>query len=168
MDYMNIVLESMILIVTGVIVLKFAGSKSLSQMSRAEIIVIVGIGRIIVEPVLSKKVGTTILTACTFSIVLLIIHYLEVKSRKVERFLDGNKIVIIKDGKILKNNLSRAKLTEQQLYMHLRVQGIHDIQTLQQATAEPNGRIGYQLTAQAQPVTREVLERVLRQYISKE
>ncbi|HDX9577055.1 TPA: DUF421 domain-containing protein [Bacillus pseudomycoides] len=165
---MNIVLESIILIATGVIVLKFAGSKSLSQMTRAEIIVTVSIGRIIVEPVLSRKLGTTIVTACTFSIVLLIIHYLEVKSRKVEQFLDGNTIVIIQDGTILKDNLNRAKMTEQQLFMHLRGQGIHDIQTLQQVTAEPNGRIGYQLTTQAQPVTREMLEKVLRQYLSKE
>ncbi|MCM3738050.1 DUF421 domain-containing protein [Bacillus cytotoxicus] len=165
---MNIVLESIILIATGVIVLKFAGSKSLSQMTRAEIIVIVSIGRIIVEPVLSRKLGTTIVTACTFSIVLLIIHYLEVKSRKVEQFLDGNTIVIIQDGTILKDNLNRAKMTEQQLFMHLRGQGIHDIQTLQQVTAEPSGRIGYQLTPQAQPVTREVLEKILRQYLSKE
>ncbi|WP_242218620.1 DUF421 domain-containing protein [Bacillus cereus group sp. BfR-BA-01380] len=165
---MDIVLESMILIATGIIVLKIAGSRSLSQMTRAEIIVVVSIGRIIVEPVLSKKLGTTILTACTFSIVLLIIHYLEVNSRKVERFLDGNTLVIIRDGQIVKDNLHRAKMTEQQLFMHLREQGIHDIQTLQQVTAEPSGRIGYQLTAQAQPVTREVLEKVLRQYISKE
>ncbi|MEI4828239.1 YetF domain-containing protein [Bacillus sp. FJAT-53711] len=165
---MNIVLESMILIATGVIVLKFAGSKSLSQMSRAEIIIVVSIGRIIVEPVLNKKIGLTILAACIFSGILLIIHYLEMKSRKVEQFLNGDNIVLIKDGELLKNNLKRAKMTEQQLFMHLRVQGIHDIQTLQQVTAEPNGRIGYQLTAQAQPVTREVLEKVLRQYISKE
>ncbi|WP_020060348.1 DUF421 domain-containing protein [Bacillus sp. 123MFChir2] len=165
---MNIVLESIILIATGIIVLKLAGSKSLSQMTRAEIIVVVSIGRIIVEPVLSKKLGPTILAACIFSVVLLIIHHLEMKSRKVERFLDGNTIVIIKDGKIIKDNLNRAKMTEQQLFMYLREQGIHDIQTLQQVTAEPNGRIGYQLTAQAQPVTREVLEKVLRQYLSKE
>ncbi|MDC2864425.1 DUF421 domain-containing protein [Bacillus sp. BP-3] len=165
---MNIAFESIILISTGIIVLKFAGSKSLSQMTRAEIIIVVSIGRIIVEPVLSKKLGPTILVACIFSAVLLIIHYLELKSRKVERFLDGNTIVIIRDGQILKDNLKRAKITEQQLFMHLRGQGIHDIQTLQQATAEPNGRIGYQLNAQAQPVTLEVLEKVLRQYISKE
>lgn len=165
---MNIAFESIILISTGIIVLKFAGSKSLSQMTRAEIIVVVSIGRIIVEPVLSKKLGPTMLTACIFSVVLLIIHYLELRSRKVERFLDGNTIVIIRDGQILKDNLKRAKMTEQQLFMHLREKGIHEIQTLQQATAEPNGRIGYQLNAQAQPVTREVLEKVLRQYISKE
>ncbi|MEH6890029.1 YetF domain-containing protein [Bacillus sp. JJ864] len=165
---MNIVLESIILIGTGIIVLKLAGSKSLSQMTRAEIIVVVSIGRIIVEPVLSKKLGPTILASCIFSVVLLIIHHLEMKSRKVERFLDGNTIVIIKDGKIIKENLNRAKMTEQQLFMYLREQGIHDIQTLQQVTAEPNGRIGYQLTAQAQPVTREVLEKVLQQYLSKE
>ncbi|MFD3449008.1 DUF421 domain-containing protein [Microbacteriaceae bacterium 4G12] len=164
---MNIVFESVILISTGIIVLKFAGSKSLSQMTRAEIIVVVSIGRIIVQPVLSNKVGPTIIAACIFSIMLLVIHYLEMKFRKVEQFLDGNTIVIIRDGKILKNNLNRAKMTEQQLFMHLREQGIHDIQTLQQVTAEPNGRIGYQLTNQAQPVTREVLEKVLCQYTSK-
>ncbi|MFD0771779.1 DUF421 domain-containing protein [Bacillus sp. CGMCC 1.60114] len=165
---MNIVFESIILIVTGILGLKLTGSKTLSQMTRAEIIIVVSIGRIIVEPVLNKKIGPTILATCIFSGILLIIHYLEMKSRKVEQFLNGDNIVLIKDGELLKNNLKRAKMTEQQLFMHLRVQGIHDIQTLQQVTAEPNGRIGYQLTAQAQPVTREVLENVLHQYISKE
>ncbi|MGF9966839.1 DUF421 domain-containing protein [Bacillus rhizoplanae] len=165
---MNIVFESIILIVTGILGLKLTGSKTLSQMTRAEIIIVVSIGRIIVEPVLNKKIGPTILATCIFSGILLIIHYLEMKSRKVEQFLNGDNIVLIKDGELLKNNLKRAKMTEQQLFMHLRVQGIHDIQTLQQVTAEPNGRIGYQLTAQAQPVTREVLEKILRQYISKE
>ncbi|PEZ05050.1 hypothetical protein CN326_14990 [Bacillus sp. AFS018417] len=165
---MNIVFESIILIVTGILGLKLTGSKTLSQMTRAEIIIVVSIGRIIVEPVLNKKIGPTILATCIFSGILLIIHYLEMKSRKVEQFLNGDNIVLIKDGELLKNNLKRARMTEQQLFMHLRVQGIHDIQTLQQVTAEPNGRIGYQLTAQTQPVTREVLEKVLRQYISKE
>ncbi|MGG0277354.1 DUF421 domain-containing protein [Bacillus rhizoplanae] len=165
---MNIVFESIILIVTGILGLKLTGSKSLSHMTRAEIIIIVSIGRIIVEPVLSTKVGPTILATCVFSGILLIIHYLEMKSRKVEQFLNGNNIVLIKDGELLKNNLKRAKMTEQQLFIYLRELGIHDIQTLKQVTEEPNGRIGYQLTPQAQPVTREVLEKVLRQYISKE
>ncbi|MDM5188808.1 DUF421 domain-containing protein [Bacillus sp. DX4.1] len=165
---MNILFESLILIVTGILVLKLTGSKSISQMTRAEIIIVVSIGRIIVEPVLSRKVGPSILAACIFSGVLLIIHYLEMKSRKVEQFLDGNSIIIIEEGKVLKSNLRRAKMTEQQLFMCLREQGIHDIKTLQQVTAEPNGRIGYQLTAQAQPITREVLEKILRQYTFKE
>lgn len=161
---MNLLFESIILIGTGILVLKLTGSKSMSQMTRAEIIIVVSIGRIIVEPVLSKKLGTSILTSVIFSGALLIIHYLEMKSRKVEQFLDGNSIVVIEDGKIIKENLSRVKMTEQQLFMYLREQGIHDIKTLQKATAEPNGRIGYQLTAQAQPVTREVLEKILHQY----
>ncbi|PGZ96219.1 hypothetical protein COE51_18445 [Bacillus pseudomycoides] len=164
---MNIIFESIVLIVTGILGLKLTGSKSLSQMTRAEIIIVVSIGRIIVEPVLNEKVGPTILATCIFSGILLIIHFLEMKSRKVEQFLNGDNIVLIKDGELLKNNLKRARMTEQQLFMHLREQGIHDIQTLQQVTAEPNGQIGYQLTDQAQPVTREVLEKVLCQYISK-
>ena len=164
---MNILFESIILIVTGILVLKLTGSKSLSQMTRAEIIVVVSIGRIIVEPVLSRKVGSSILAACIFSGILVVIHYFEMKSRKMEQFLNGNSIVIIEEGEVLKSNLSRAKMTEQQLFMYLREQGIHDIKTLQQVTAEPNGRIGYQLTAKAQPVTCEMLEKILRQYTLK-
>lgn len=161
---MNILFESIILILTGIIVLKLTGSKSVSQMTRAEIIIVVSIGRIIVEPVLSRKVVPSIFAAIIFSIMLLIIHFLELKSRKVEQFLNGNSIVIVENGEILKKNLMRAKMSEQQLFMQLREKGIQDITSLQQVTAEPNGRIGYQLTTKAQPITSEMLEKLLEQY----
>ncbi|MEK5301674.1 YetF domain-containing protein [Bacillus sp. FSL R10-2201] len=160
---MNILFESIILILTGIIVLKLTGSKSVSQMTRAEIIIVVSIGRIIVEPILSRKVGPSIFAAFIFASVLLIIHFFELKSRKVEKFLNGNSIIVIENGEILKKNLLRAKMSEQQLFMHLREKGIHEIKNLQQATVETNGRIGYQLTTTAQPVTLEMLEKLLEQ-----
>lgn len=63
---MNILFESIILILTGIIVLKLTGSKSVSQMTRAEIIIVVSIGRIIVEPILSRKVGPSIFLCVYF------------------------------------------------------------------------------------------------------
>ncbi|EJS68993.1 DUF421 domain-containing protein [Bacillus cereus] len=161
---MNILFESIILILTGIIVLKMTGSKSVSQMTRAEIIIVVSIGRIIVEPVLSRKVMPSIVAAVIFSSILFLIHFLELKSQKVEQFLNGSSIVIVENGVIIKNGLSQAKLSEQQLYMQLREKGIHDIKSLQQVTAEANGRIGYQLNIKAQPVTLEMLEKILGQY----
>jgi uncharacterized membrane protein YcaP (DUF421 family) len=158
---MNILFESIILILTGIIVLKLTGSKSVSQMTRAEIIIVVSIGRIIVEPILSRKVGPSIFAAFIFAGVLLIIHFFELKSRKVEKFLNGTSIIVIENGEILKKNLLRAKMSEQQLFMHLREKGIHEIKNLQQATVETNGWIGYQLTTKAQPVTLEMLEKLL-------
>ncbi len=41
---MNIIWESIILTLTGIIVLKMTGSTSVSQMTRAEIIIVVSIG----------------------------------------------------------------------------------------------------------------------------
>ncbi|QUG84233.1 DUF421 domain-containing protein [Bacillus nitratireducens] len=161
---MNILFESIILILTGIIFLKLTGSKSVSQMTRAEIIIVVSIGRIIVEPVLSRKVVPSIFAAFIFASVLLIIHFFELKSRKIEKFLNGTSIIVIENGEILKKNLLRAKMSEQQLFMHLREKGIHEIKNLQQATVETNGRIGYQLTNTAQPVTLEMLEKLLEQY----
>ncbi|EEK78868.1 DUF421 domain-containing protein [Bacillus cereus] len=161
---MNILFESIILIFTGVFALKMTGSKSVSQMTRAEIIIVVSIGRIIVEPVLSRKVVPSIFAALIFSCILFVIHYFELKSRKAEQFLNGNSIVIVENGKIVEGNLMRAKMSEQQLYVQLREKGIQDLKSLQQVTAEPNGRIGYQLTNKAQPITLEMLEKVLAQY----
>lgn len=99
---MNILFESIILILTGIVVLKLTGSKSVSQMTRAEIIIVVSIGRIIVEPILSRNVGPSIFAAFIFAGILLIIHFFELKSRKVEKFLNGNSIIVIENGEILK------------------------------------------------------------------
>ncbi|MGM1356775.1 DUF421 domain-containing protein [Bacillus cereus group sp. BceL297] len=156
---MNMIFESIILILTGIIALKMTGSKSVSQMTRAEIIIVVSIARIIVEPVLSRKVGPSI-----FAGVLLIIHFFELKSKKMEQFLNGSSIIVVENGEIVKENLMNAKMSEQQLYMQLREKGIHDLKSLQQVTAEPNGRIGYQLIEKAQPITLEMLEKVIDQY----
>ncbi|MFD5259664.1 DUF421 domain-containing protein [Bacillus wiedmannii] len=160
---MNIIWESIILILTGMIALKMTGSNSVSQMTRAEIIIVVSIGRIIVELVLSRKVVPSIFAAVIFASILLIIHFFELKSKKVERFLNGSSIVIVENGEIVKENLLKAKMSEQQLYMQLREKGIHDLMSLQQVTAEPNGRIGYQLIEKAQPITLEMLEKILGQ-----
>ncbi|QIW21934.1 DUF421 domain-containing protein [Bacillus thuringiensis] len=161
---MHIIFESIILILTGMIALKMTGSNSVSQMTRAEIIIVVSIGRIIVEPVLSRKVVPSIFAAVIFASILLIIHFFELKSKKVEQFLNGSSIVIVENGEIVKENLMKAKMSEQQLYMQLREKEIHDLMSLQQVTPEPNGRIGYQLIEKAQPITLEMLEKILDQY----
>lgn len=80
------------------------------------------------------------------------------------QFLNGSGIVIVENGEIIKENLMKVKMSEQQLYMKLREKGIHDLKSLQQVTPEPNGRIGYQLIQQPQPITLEMLEKVLNQY----
>ncbi|KZD27402.1 hypothetical protein B4082_5348 [Bacillus cereus] len=97
---MNMIWESIILILTGMIALKMTGSTSVSQMTRAEIIIVVSIGRIIVEPVLSREVVLSIYTAVIFASILLIIHFFELKSKKMEQFLNGSSIIIVENGEM--------------------------------------------------------------------
>ncbi len=63
------------------------GSKSVSQMTRAEVIIVVSIARIIVEPVLSRKVGPSMFAAVIFWCRRPSYHsFLELKSKKMEQF----------------------------------------------------------------------------------
>lgn len=155
---MNIIWESIILTLTGIIVLKMTGSTSVSQMTRAEIIIVVSIGRIIVEPVLSRKVVPSLFAAIIFASILLTIHFFELKSRKVEQFLNGSSIIIVENGEIVKRIWCRQNVRTTTLYA-IKRKRIHDVKSLQQVTAEPNGRIGYQLIKEAQPITLEMLEK---------
>ena len=79
---MHIIVESIILILTGILALKMTGSKSVSQMTRAEIIIVVSIARIIVEPVLSRNVVPSIFASCNICKRTFIIHFFELKSRR--------------------------------------------------------------------------------------
>ena len=85
------------------------GSTSVSQMTRAEIIIVVSISHI-VEPVLSRKVVPSLFAAIIFASILLTIHFFELKSRKVEQFLNGSSIIIVENGDC-KENLMQAKMS---------------------------------------------------------
>lgn len=168
MSEMQFVWETVVLTLAGILLLRLTGRKSFSQMTIASSIVMVSIGTVIVQPVIQKNLWKTILAIAIISALLIIIEYIQMKFNLMELLFTGNAKVIIQDGKLNTKNLMKLRLTIDQLEMHLRQKGISKISDVKTATLESNGKIGYELMPDAQPLTVGELKKVLGELLGEQ
>ncbi|RPK08270.1 DUF421 domain-containing protein [Priestia endophytica] len=150
---MNFIWQSVILILGGILLLRIAGRKSISQMTLAQTVVMISLGTIIVQPIVEKSMIKAIGGAAVFVFAILVLEYLQVKSNAFEKFLTGKSKIVIQNGQLNIKTLRKLRLTADQLEMRLRIQGISKIQDVKTATIEPNGQLGYELQEDAKPLT---------------
>ncbi|MEC1262222.1 DUF421 domain-containing protein [Bacillus swezeyi] len=150
---MFFVLETLFLILSGIVLLRISGRKSISQMTIATTVVMISIGTVIVQPIIEDSVFKTLAAATIFIIVLLVIEYLKMKFDFFESMMAGKAVMLIENGQLQIHNLKKHRLTVDQVEMRLRTQGISKIADVKNATLESNGQIGYELKDDAKPFT---------------
>ncbi|CAH8770526.1 DUF421 domain-containing protein [Paenibacillus dendritiformis] len=153
--------KSAFLVFAGMVLLRIAGRKSISQMSVATTVIMISIGTTIVQPIANNQLWKAIGSAAMFIVTLLLIEILQLKFDWFEKLMSGKSVVVIENGQINQNNLHAIRMTVDQLEIRLRQQGIANISDVKIATLEPNGQIGYELMRHAKPVTVGDLERLL-------
>ncbi|MCM3584834.1 DUF421 domain-containing protein [Mesobacillus maritimus] len=162
---LSFIWKSFLLIVSGILLLRIAGRKSISQMTLAQTIVMISIGTIIVQPIVEKSVTKAIVGASIFVASIIIIEYLETKFNIFERFITGKSKIVIENGTLKVGQLKKLRLTVDQLEMRLRNQGISNMEDIKTATIEANGLLGYELKDDAKPLTVGEFKRLLNSYL---
>ncbi len=157
MDF-NFIWKSIVIIVGGVLILRLAGRKSISQLSIAQTVLMIAIGSLIIQPLGDKNVWVTMLITLVLVITLIVIEYIVVKSDVLERFFYGRSVIVIKDGIINEQNLKKLRLSVDMLELRLRQQGIQSINDIQWATIESNGQLGYMLKPEKQYATKQDIQ----------
>ena len=167
MQIWNIIWQSVLLAIAGLIILRLAGRKSVSQMTVPQIATIITIGAILGSDVGSKGVGFSILAAGIFVGSLIIVEWISLHWNRGEKLLKGKSLLVIDNGELMLDNLKRTRITVDDLEKRLRVGGVTRISDVKAATIEDNGQLGIELTREAQPVTVGDLERVLSYYFNQ-
>ncbi|WP_264739069.1 DUF421 domain-containing protein [Cytobacillus firmus] len=162
---MNFAWQSVILVFSGVVLLRVAGRKSISQMTLAQTVVMISIGSIIIQPIIEKSVWKTIVAAGIFVGALILMEYLQVRFNFVEKFITGKSKIVIENGKLKTANMRKLRFTADQLEMRLRTSGITKISDVKIATLEPNGQLGYELMNDAKPLTVGEFKRLMGEMI---
>ncbi|MCG8396627.1 DUF421 domain-containing protein [Bacillus atrophaeus] len=150
---MNFAWEALILIVSGIILLRISGRKSIAQMTLAQTVVMISIGTLIVQPIVETSLWKTLIAAIIFTVALVLMEWFQVKANWAEKFLTGKAKLVIEDGQLNIDNLRKMRLTVDQLEMRLRLHGISNINNVKNATLEANGQLGYELKDDAKPLT---------------
>ncbi|BAQ10649.1 membrane protein [Bacillus sp. OxB-1] len=158
----SLIWQVILILVVGIFLLRLSGRKSISQMTIAQTVIMISIGTLLIQPVTSKSVWTTIVVAGVLIGTMLVIELLQLKWDGAEGLITGRSTVVIEGGRLQEENLRKLRLSVDQLEMHLRQKGIGKITDVQWATIEPSGQLGYQLADRKKPATKEDVDRLLQ------
>jgi uncharacterized membrane protein YcaP (DUF421 family) len=159
MDF-NLIWKSILIIVVGILLIRFSGRRSISQMTISQTVIMISIGTLLIQPIANKSVWTTFFLAAILVITLIIIEFIQTKWDFTETFFTGKSKIIIENGKLKEKNLYKMRLTVDKLEMRLRQNGIEKISDVQWATLEPSGQLGYSLVEKKKFATKEDIEKI--------
>jgi uncharacterized membrane protein YcaP (DUF421 family) len=129
-----------------VFVIKWLGNKGLGQLSTIELIIILGLGNAISEPMLNPT-EVSIPQGYTVIIIAIAIFkmydYLTTKYRRFSKAIVSKPILLVKDGKILDEQLMKARISREEFESYLRLSGTDDISDIKSSYLEINGQVSF-------------------------
>jgi uncharacterized membrane protein YcaP (DUF421 family) len=161
MEY-SFIWKTIILFIVGKLIMRIGGRKTISQMTQIQMITMIGFGTVLVGPIKSEDVLTTLMVLMLLIILMIIFEYLETKFDFLETLFTGKSIMVIDKGIINKENLKKIRMTVDKLEMQLRMNSVSSINDVEYATIEANGEIGFILKKEKKPVTKEDLIKLLQ------
>ncbi|WP_226668811.1 DUF421 domain-containing protein [Metabacillus litoralis] len=165
MDF-NFIWKAVVIVIGGVLILRLAGRKSISQLTVAQTVMMIAVGSLIIQPVNDRNIWITMVVTFLMVSTLLFIEYIVMKYDSLESFIYGKSLIVVEDGKINERNLKKLRLTVDMLEVRLRQQSIQNISDLKWATIETNGQLGYIVKPNKQVATKDDIQ-MLKELIEK-
>lgn len=141
---MEAVLRAVAIYVFLVILFRIAGKRSLSEMSNFEFVLLLIVGEATQQAVLGKDYSLinaylVILTLVTLQIIMSI---LKERSEGVKRWLDGLPVVLVENGRPLKEHMDKVRVGEDAVLAAAReLQGLERMDQIKYAVLESTGTI---------------------------
>jgi uncharacterized membrane protein YcaP (DUF421 family) len=139
----EIVLRTAVMYAYTLGIIRVVGKRGVGQLSPFELVIIVALGSAVGDPMLYLDVplvhGIVVIT-----VVVLLQRALEELTedrRSVERLLEGTPRRLVLNGDIDRKALEAEQLSESELFVALREQGIEHLGQVRLAYLEPSGRI---------------------------
>jgi uncharacterized membrane protein YcaP (DUF421 family) len=147
--------KTLILFSVSLLLVRVMGKRTIAQLSPFDLIVIIIMGSAIAIPLEDDKIKLSygIAPVIILSILNYILAILITKSRKIEDFFQGKSTVLVKNGEVMMKNLKKERITIADLLVLLREKDVTNINDIEEATIEPNGKLSILKKRQMQSVT---------------
>lgn len=137
------------------VVAKMLGQRSISQLRLLDFIIALTLGNIIAHPLSDEHLGLegSMITTIVLTVLYVAATWLSLKWSPFKRYLDPHPIVLIKNGEIQFDNLSKARISSDYLFSELRKSNVDDITHVSYAAWEPGGLISIFKNPPYEPIT---------------
>lgn len=154
MDILKIAATSLLSAFALFIIAKIIGHKQMSQLNFFDYITGITIGSIAAELATElEKPWKPLLSMAIYGIVSVTLSFITSKSNKARKYINGSPAVIMNNGKIYRKNMKKSKLDLSEFMVMCRQQGFFNLNDIQTAVFEYNGRLTILPKSDKRPAT---------------
>ena len=152
---MNILIKGLIIYSMLTVAIRFMGKRQIGELQPGELVITMVLSEVATMPLQDDKfpVLSGISLVFLFVTLELLSSFLAMKFRPYRTLIQGHSVLIIKDGQLLKENLSMIRYSTDDLIEALRLKDVFDISQVQYAYIETNGSVSVRLKKSDEPVT---------------
>lgn len=153
--WLIVLLKSIILFFIAIIITRYMKRKTLARATPFDFISYSVVAVLI--PLISLGIISNfyfgIITLLIWAIMPLVLDFTAMKSKTFYNLLHGKERVLIKNGKIMEDNLSKERITGQEFLQIMRSKNAFNLADVEFSLLETNGDINVSLKADKKPVT---------------
>ncbi|WP_310550483.1 DUF421 domain-containing protein [Paenibacillus glufosinatiresistens] len=155
MESLEVIVRTLFAIVVLFLLTKLLGKRQVSQLSFFEYITGITIGDLAATISLDtdKTWHLGLIALLVWVAVSYVIEFIQLKSKKARDFIDFRSTVLIRNGKILEENLKKERISSDELLEELRKKDVFKVADVEFAILESDGAINVLLTRENQPLT---------------
>ncbi len=126
-------------------IVKWLGGKGIGQLSPFGLLIVVGLGSAIGDPMIYNEVSIPQAMVAVIIVVVFfkIIDYLTLRSKRFRESVEPHPILLVDYGQVSKKGLEKAKMDKEEFEVEMRLAGIERESEIKFARLEPNGKISF-------------------------
>ena len=142
---MDLVLRTVFAFVLILVITRAVGRRELSSMEPFDLILLVVMGDLIQQGVTQSDYSLTgsMIVIVTIAALTVGTAYLSYRFRGLRPLLEGEPVVLVARGRVLEGNLRKQRMTMQELLAEARLASIADLDDVDYAVLETNGRVSF-------------------------
>ena len=159
MNIIKVILTALLSVAALFIIAKIMGHKQVAQLDFFDYVSGITIGSIGAELATElEEPYKPLIALCVWGSVSLVLNLMAHKLPKTRKYINGTPTILMNEGKLYRKNLKKAKLDLSELLLLCREQGYFDLDEIQTAIFEHNGKVSILPKAANRPVTPDDLK----------
>ena len=142
---MDIVIRAAVIFFFVYLLTRLLGRRELNSLEPFDLILLVVVGDLVQQSITQNDESLTgaLLAISTIGLLTVALSWLSFRFRRMRPILTGEPIVLVEEGEVIESNLSRQRLTQEEIGAEARLEGISSIEDVRWAILETNGRISF-------------------------
>ena len=159
MDIIGVILTSLLSVAALFIITKILGHKQVAQLDFFDYVCGITIGSIGAELATElEEPEKPLISLAIYGLASIVLNLIAHKIPRTRKFINGTPTILMNDGKLYRKNLKKSKLDLSEFILLCREQGYFDLDEIQLAVFEHNGKLSILPRSANRPVTPDDLK----------